>query len=211
MLKTAGETLKQERIKKSQSLEQIEKVTHIRAKNLKAIEESTWDAFPSRTYIQGIITVYGRHLDLDTTTLLAYFRREYDEHESQKFKTKATKDQFTPQAKKIIRYSIALIVALFIVYFGYQLSLLFTPPEITILQPTQTAFKNEKKILLKGKTAKETIIFINDERLYLSEDNTFETEIPLTKEKNVVTIKATGANGRSKTIQMTYTRTFDEQ
>jgi cytoskeletal protein RodZ len=211
MLKTAGETLKQERYKKSLSFEQIEKITHIRAKNLKAIEESKWEMFPSQTYIQGIITTYGKHLDLDIPTLLAYFRREYEEHEMQKFKTRATKEQFTPQTKKVIRYVMILIFVLFASYFGYQLTLLFRPPEIIIFQPTKTAFKKEKKILLKGQTNKETIILINDDRVYLKEDNTFETEIPLTKEENVVTIKATGANGRSKTIQKTYTRTFDEQ
>src|SRR3989338_5807748 len=114
MLKTAGETLQQERERQNLTYEDIEKETHIRAKNLEAIEKGNWEVFPSRTYIQGIIKGYGKFLELDTDTLLAYFRREYERHESMKFQTKATKEQFTPQTKKVIRYTIATIVLLFI-------------------------------------------------------------------------------------------------
>ena len=211
MLKTAGETLGQERHKKNLTFEDIEKATHIRAKNLEAIEQSNWGLFPSRTYIQGIITVYGRHLGLDTELLQAYFRREYEKHEQLKFKTRATKSQFTPQTRQIIRITIVIIFVLFALYFSYQLILLFRPPSVTILEPQQTTFTKEKKILLKGTTAKDTSITINDERVYLNDENIFQTEIPLTKEENKVIIKAVGANGQKKTITLTYTRRFEEE
>ena len=128
-----------------------------------------------------------------------------------KFQTKETKEQFTPQTKKVIRYTIATIVLLFILYFSYQLIMLFKPPTITLLEPQKTTFTVEKKVLLKGKTEKDTIITVNDERIYLDDNNMFSTEIPLTKEKNYVSIKATGANGRKSELDKVLIRQFEDQ
>lgn len=209
MQNTVGRLLKEAREKKEITLEKIEKDTRIRLKNLQAIEDERWEEFPSKTYIQGVITSYGNYLELDTTKLLAYFRREYEQREKLKFKAKATKDQFTPQTKRVIRYAVLTVITLFVIYFGYQVSTLFTPPDIEILEPSETT-TSKQKILLKGRTEKDTIVTVNDERVYLDDENIFQTEIPLTRDENMVKIEATGANGRTRTLEQIYIREFKE-
>ena len=203
MITNIGDELKKQREKNKLTLEDVEHATKIRIKNLTAIEEGNWDFFPSRTYIQGIISSYGKFLELDEQKLIAYFRREYEQRDQLKFKARTTKEQFTPQAKKMIKMVIILIIIAFVGYFGYQLKLYYTPPKVVIIEPKQTLFSKDK-ITLKGSTEKDSTILVNEEEVFLNEKNIFETEIPLPDEKNEVTIEVIGANGRKTVVKKVY-------
>ncbi len=196
---TTGEILQRERKNQNVTLEQIEKETRIRKKNLVAIENNDWDEFPSKTYILGVIKSYGKYLHLDVEKLAAFFRREYERKEDLDFKTRVSKKHFTPQRKKIFAALLTTILLLFGAYFGYQIKLFFSPPYVTILQPQKTQFRREDKIDLVGKTDKEAIVLINGERVFLDKNNVFRVTIPLASAINEITIEVTGANGK-KTI-----------
>ncbi len=204
MFTNIGEYLKDERKNRNLSLKDVEKETRIRKKNLIAIEAGRWEAFPSRTYIQGVITSYGKYLSLDEKKLIAYFRREYELRDKVFFKRKATRDSFNPQTKKIAKLFIFFIIGIFVVYFGYQIKLYYTPPSVIILKPTKSTFKNENKITLKGQTEKDVIITVNKKRIYPDDKNIFEAQIPLVNKENLVVIEVTGANGQKTTIKKVF-------
>lgn len=199
MITHVGTLLKEEREKQGLTLEQVEKDTHMRRKNLLAIEEERWDEFPSWTYVQGIIKGYARYLKLDEAKITAYFRREYEHLENMKFKERAVKGQFTPKRKRFIQMLVVLLILFFTAFFGYQIYLYIKPPEIAILEPTATTFKRKDKITLTGHAPSETLIKVNGKEVYLDDQNIFQTDVPLTRDRNPVVIEATGANGK-KTI-----------
>ncbi|MFW5998644.1 MAG: helix-turn-helix domain-containing protein [bacterium] len=60
-----GEKLKQTRIEKELTLEDIEKMTKIRKKYLKAIEEENFGVIPGKIYIKSFIRTYGNSLGLN--------------------------------------------------------------------------------------------------------------------------------------------------
>lgn len=206
MITNIGSLLKNERKKQGISLEDVEKETKIRKKNLIAIEAEDWSEFPSRTYIQGIIKRYGAHLDMDQEKLAAYFRREYEKHESLKFKQKAVKNEFTPFKKRLVHITVALLVLIFSGFFGYQVYLFLKPPEVIITAPTQDSFKRTDRITLQGTAPKESIITVNGKEVFLDDNNIFKTDIALTEKRNVVTIEAIGANGKKTVIEKVYTK-----
>ncbi len=199
-----GTLLKQERLAQKLHLEDVEKATRIRTVSLKALEANAWEEFSSRTYAQGIIKQYGKFLGLDEEKLAAYFRREYSQHENMRFKEKAPAHTFVSHKRRAIGLAVFMIVGLFVAFFGYQTYLYLKPPVIVITSPTETVFKRRDKILLTGTAPAETLIRINGRDVYLDEKNRFEADIPLTKARNVVTIEATGANGRKTTITKVY-------
>jgi transcriptional regulator with XRE-family HTH domain len=201
---TIGEILKKEREGKNLTLEEIEKLTKIRKKNLEAIEKNDWRKFPSKTYIVGIIKSYGKFLQLNEDKLIAFFRRQYEKKEEIKFKETVRKTYLTPQTKKIFKILIYLIVMIFSLYFGYQLKIYFSPPRVEIVSPKENIFKKLDRIKLIGKTEKEAIININGERIYQNKDNIFKTSIPLINPKNEVIIEVTGANGRTTIIKKVF-------
>lgn len=201
---TIGEILLKEREKRNLTLEEMERKTRIRKKNLLAIENNDWKNFPSKTYIVGIIKSYAKFLNLDEGKLIAIFRRQYEQKEEIGFKKKISKSYFTPQTKKLVKISIFFILLFFSLYFGYQLKIYFTPPKVEIIAPKQTVFKGENKIKLIGKTEKESIVNVNNERVYQDKNNIFEAEISLTKPKTEVIIEVIGVNGRKTVIKKVF-------
>lgn len=195
---TIGEILKSERQNQNLTLDKIENITKIRKKNLQAVENNDWKQFHSKIYIIGVIKSYGNFLGINQEKLLAIFRREYEKKEELKFKNSFKKSYFTP-SQSFFRILIFFLVFIFLSYFAYQLILYFSPPYIKIVSPQETVFKQKSKITLIGKTEKESIIMINNERVYQNKDNTFKITIPLTLSKNEVIIEVTGSNGK-KTI-----------
>lgn len=206
MITNIGALLKRERTQKGISLEEVEKATKIRKKNLIAIESEDWSVFPSRTYIQGIIKRYGSYLELDQEKLAAYFRREYEKHESLKFKQKAVKNEFTPFKKRLVHLTVFFLVIIFSSFFGYQVYLFLKPPEVIITAPSQDSFKRTDRITLQGTAPKESIITVNGKEVFLDDNQIFETDIALTERRNVVVIEAIGANGKRTIIEKVFTK-----
>jgi len=204
MVTSVGQLLKEERQKKHISLDEVEKQTRIRRKNIEAVEKGDWRIFSSKTYIQGIIRTYSTYLDLDDEKILAYFRREYERLELVKFKQRTTSKQFTPLTIKVARFVVGALILLFSLYFGYQLQLFLAPPKLEILEPTKTEFKREEKITIKGKVEKDTTIHINGEQIFPNDEFVFSYNLALAERLNKVIIVATGANGKKTTIEKVY-------
>ncbi len=198
---TTGKFLKNEREKKGYTLGQIEKITRIRSKNLEAIEQSNWDQFSSHTYVIGMVRSYGKFLGIDEEKLLGIFRREYEGENITHKQNVIPKRHFIPPIHRTFRIIVLFLIILFMSYFGYQLTLFFSPPHITIISPTQTEFKNEKKIELLGKTNKESIVSVNGERVYQNNENIFKISIPLVVGENTIVIEVIGSNGKKTVLK----------
>jgi transcriptional regulator with XRE-family HTH domain len=61
-----GKYLKAQRELRNLSLEEIAKSTKIRERFLRAIEEDQYELLPSAVYVKGFLTLYARHLGLDS-------------------------------------------------------------------------------------------------------------------------------------------------
>ncbi|MGB4966548.1 MAG: helix-turn-helix domain-containing protein [Microgenomates group bacterium] len=201
---TTGQILKKERERLGLTLENVEKATKIRKKSLIDIENGDFKKFASKTYVLGIIRSYGDFLNLDALKLAAFFRREYERTDESSFKQRVGKQELTSNRKRVFGFIIALVLICFGAYFAYQVKLYLTPPQISIISPTKTSYKNEQKIELVGKTEKEASVTVNGERVYTNEEYIFRTFIPLVLKENIVRIEVTGANGRKATITKTF-------
>ena len=196
---TAGEILKNQRIKKNLSLLDISKQLKVKDKYLSALENNNWNFFESRVYIEGLIKTYSRFLGLNYKKILPFFYRDYEDKEVVSFRKRISDKYFTPQVKKIFQSSIFILIFIFFGYFIYQLKIFLTPPKLVLLSPKNDIFYNENLIKVVGKTEKETSINIFGERIYPNQDGVFEYNFPLKKGKNELVIELIGANGR-KTI-----------
>lgn len=196
-----GEILREERKRQNLSINDIESKTRIRNKYLLAIEKSDWEIFPSKTYILGVIKSYGSLLKLDEEKLVAFFRREYEQADNQKFKKKITSKQLTPSSSKIIRIGIIAFIMLFASYFGYQVINLITPPKLEIIAPKNDYLPpRTEKFELIGIAEKDAIVEVNRQRYLLDEENKFSIKIPIKDKQAKVTIKIIGANGKETSV-----------
>ena len=198
---TVGQILKNARLKRNLTLQEVEKNIKIREKYIKALEENRWEIFPSRVYIIGVIKTYTSFLNLDTNKILAFFRRDYEKKEEINFKKKISSFYLIPDSKRIFYGAILLIFFVLFFYFAWQFQKLISPPKITFLSPQKRYFLTEKKILIKAKVEKETIVNIFGERVYPNNEGVIEYELPLKKGENLLLIELIGANGKKAVVK----------
>lgn len=200
-----GQLLKKTRLSRNLSLEDIERSTKIRKKYLYYIENSLWNKFSSSTYIKGIIIKYSQFLDLNTDTAMAFFRREYENSENLNFKKGLTPSSVYPIRKKISIFIAIVIFAIFFIYFSFQIWTYIKPPELIITEPQNLKVITRKEYFnLEGVIEKDSVLTINNQRIYPNKNLNFSIKIPFIKNKASVKIELTGANGKKNTIVKEY-------
>ena len=78
----AGERLKEVRLARDLTLEDVEKSTKIKTSYLEFIENGQYDKLPSVSYAQGFVRNYADFLGLPEKEIMAIFRREFDEEKA---------------------------------------------------------------------------------------------------------------------------------
>ncbi|MCL4364440.1 helix-turn-helix domain-containing protein [Patescibacteria group bacterium] len=202
---TVGEILQKQRLNKGLTLQDIEKKIKVREKYLHAVEENNWEFFSSKIYITGIIKNYSRLVGLDEKKILAFFRRDYEKKEEVRFKKKVSENYLAPETKKILRLGFVILILFFLSYFGYQLLLYFSPPNLTIISPKTTSFVHEDRITVIGQTDKDATVMISGQRIYQNKDGVFSYDFPLHDGSNTLSIELTGANGKKSVIKKVFT------
>jgi transcriptional regulator with XRE-family HTH domain len=81
MAAQVGQALKEARTERGIVLSEVERVTKIRVKFLRAMEEDRWDELPAPAYAHGFLQIYARYLDLDEEELLGRYRETFESEE----------------------------------------------------------------------------------------------------------------------------------
>jgi cytoskeleton protein RodZ len=71
-----GDTLAEARTRRAVDLDEVESVTGIRTRYLRAIEAEDWDALPEEFYARSFIRKYARFLGVDPEPLVEEYRRQ---------------------------------------------------------------------------------------------------------------------------------------
>ena len=81
MSTSIGERLKQIRIEKGISLEEISKRTRIRLSMLQALEEDDYSDIPSQTQVRGFLKLFSEYLEIDLNSLVFELEQGSNEHQ----------------------------------------------------------------------------------------------------------------------------------
>ncbi|MBI2633347.1 MAG: helix-turn-helix domain-containing protein [Parcubacteria group bacterium] len=205
-MRTVGEILKQERIGKNISLEDISNASGIKQQYLIDLEEGRYEKLPSAVYVQGFIRNYARLLDLDENLLAHQFRREEKaryigtHHDGQ---TRAV-SRATPRThffdwKKTL-FAIAILVVLF--YFFIFAQRIFFISSLDIFFPENEYRTATSSLLMRGATDSYTAITINDKPILSppDADGFFAETITLHEGVNTLEIKATKKYARPRKV-----------
>ena len=69
-----GTTLREARVRRTLTLQQVEEDTKIRVKYVQAMENEDWDIMPGVTYVKGFLRTYSTYLGLDPEVIIGEFR-----------------------------------------------------------------------------------------------------------------------------------------
>ena len=76
-----GDALREARVRRGLTFDQVEHVTRIRAAYLRAMEEGRWEELPAAPYARGFLDTYARFLELDADALVDEYERSYEHEE----------------------------------------------------------------------------------------------------------------------------------
>jgi len=206
-MKRVGQVLKEARIAARLTLEEVEKKTKIRKKNLVALEESNYSDLPPPTYVKGLIKNYGQFLGLSPNSLLALFRREYSGLEKETLSATFLNLPFKFRLTPGLTISVfgALAVLGLVVYIGIQYFSLISAPRLEIKAPADFLRTSERQTEIIGQTDHDATVSVNSEKVDLDEDGNFKVQITLAEGLNEVEIVAKSKFGREKKVKRTIT------
>lgn len=207
-MRTVGQVLKEARLEKIYTLEEIEKHTKIRKELLEALEADDYSRLPPATFIQGFIKNYGKFLQLDTDKLLAIFRRDFESKlhppvvlESLKKPVGGKKFALTPP--RVLGIIITVLIIGFFSYLWVEYRQFVGAPPLELASPVEGQTVEIPTLVVEGKTDPDAKIQVNNQEVGVDAQGHFKEEIKLSASTNQIQIVATSRFGQSATIERT--------
>jgi len=195
-----GAELKEAREKKQFSLEEIERLSFIPLKYLRALEAGDFLLLPKgrahlKAYLRKLCEIY----NLDFETIIYKFHCEDG--------FKHSTDQFTKKNYLLIHnflwarnLSLASFLLFFIGYLGFQIHGITTPPKLIIYTPIEGQVSARTEISIQGITDKECHLEANGQEIKVDENGQFNTTILLSDGVNTLTLSTTKKHGKTTTL-----------
>lgn len=192
---TISDQIRKTREEKGISLEKISQELKINIKYLKAIEKNELNKLPTGIYSKNFLKQYARFLNINIDTIDQVLKKE-----DQTTKNNETKNLFSKKIPskhyflslpKIIKNTfILLIVMSFLVYLGFFINNIVSPPKLTITYPIKDITTTKNIIEIRGNTEKEVQIYINENLVLTNADGSFSQKINLKRGINHISITA---------------------
>ena len=207
-MRTVGQILKEERLKKYYTLEEVEKATKIRKELLEALEEDQYAKLPPPTFIQGFIKNYGRFLDLPVEKLLAIFRREFSELKNpprilESFADPLSKRRLRMTPTRFLTLLVLGLIAVFFIYLWFEYRFLTGAPFLEVSQPANQQNINEEVIEVSGRTDSEAKVTVNNQEINIDISGKFTQQIRLAEGTNNIVVTATSKSGKVSKVERT--------
>lgn len=189
----AGEKLKEKRLEKGLSLEDVAKSTKIKPSFLGFIEEGDYSSLPSVSYAQGFVKNYAKYLGLSEKEIMAIFRREFDETKTYKVLPKGfEKDQEFPLSRFRVRQTAIVLVFIFVLFLGYilfQYRYAFINPPLEIKSPKNSTVITASQVKVIGKTDSNATVYVNKDVVSVDKNGNFEKSVNVFPGKTTIEIK----------------------
>ncbi len=202
-----GQKLKDARIQRKLSIEEVAIATKIKPQFLFAIERDAYDELPSPAYAQGFVRNYAEYLGLPKIQTTALFKRDFDEKRAMKVLPDGmtSSGDFPLKRINIRRAFIGIIAFLMLLgFFLFQTRDMFIAPSIYIKSPKEGSIVKQD-IEVVGKTDGNAIVTVNNDPVFVKSNGEFVKKITLFPGETSIIIKAKNRSGRenNQTISLT--------
>lgn len=200
----AGQKLREERLRKGLSLEDVEKGTKIKKIFLSAIERGEYNKLPSSSYAQGFVRNYAEFLGLPINQTLGLFRREFDERKVYRvLPDSLVRGGNVPRRKIRINTAILLIIGavfLLICFIAFQFRFAVLNPPLTVASPNDNVTTGQE-VSVAGKSDANATVTVNDEPVTVAPDGSFSKKINLFPGKTTIIIKSKSVFGKESVVE----------
>lgn len=198
-----GQLLRQQRLRKKLTLDEVARGTRIKETFLNALERGEYHKLPSPAYAKGFVTNYASFLGLPRSEVLALFRREFDEKKAIKVlpDSFAKRQQFSGFRIKI-QESLLVVIGLILVFVGFllfQYRAAFLAPPLRVLSPEDGSVVRQT-VSVSGKTDSEASVTVNNEPVSLDTKGEFTKHLTFFPGQVEIVVKAKNRYGKESTV-----------
>ena len=205
---TLGDKINKKRLEKDLSLSELSQESKIQSKYLEALEAGDYQFLPGDVYAKSWIKICADILELPYRELLADYKTE---------KSLSSKLSSLPEKKrerKIFYFlnilnpknlkiaGIALGFFLLVGYLAWEINNIIAPPEVLIFEPSNNFRTRENSLFIRGETLPEVELKINNEKVLLNEDGSFDQEINLIVGLNNLQISAKKKHSKTSVYEL---------
>ncbi|EKE25279.1 MAG: XRE family transcriptional regulator [uncultured bacterium] len=215
---TLGERMKKIRNERRLSLSEISKSTRIQTKYLEYLEEGEYMKLPADVYVRGFLRSYAILMGLNECVLIKQYEREKGIHKNIKNISECETSNapisfsslvITP--KMIIIGAVVMLVASSFVYLYAQVNNFVSAPRLVIIKPADGLITDGNSTHLTGMAEKDAMVFVNDQKVLVSENGEFSEDINLRPGQNVISVKARSKFDKEATQTVTVNANFQNQ
>lgn len=178
-----GEKLRQTRENKKYSINKVCNISGIPVKYLQFLENEDWSSLPGEIYLKNFLKKYCKILGLNQSLCVQQYERQkkiiLNKKPIKKKKSLFEKIKEFVTPKKITLILLYLGVIIFISFVTVGIINYIRPPKIEIIYPEKNFATMENSIAVHGKTEPESILFVNDEAVGVSETGDFFVDVSL--------------------------------
>ncbi len=204
-MKTAGDLLRDKRLILELSLEHVSNRTKVKPEYLLALEESDFDKLPSAPVTKGFLKSYAKVLHLNPDTLIAMYRRDYDEVMGEIMPHGLVE----PIVKKPRFFSVPVLLTIISVltFFGFlfiQLLSWWSLPKLNLIQPVSGETYGEL-ITVKGTTDPNVTLRVGEQTVLVNQNGEFSLDLKYPAGTHRLLIQATTRDGKTRLLERTFT------
>ena len=201
-----GQKLKEARLHKGLTLDQVSEKLKIKVSFLSAIEKGDYKKLPSSAYALGFVRNYSSFLGLSERETAALFRREFDEKKVFDVLPKGFTDETNYgknrfELKPGIIFGFLIFTAI-LIFIGFQYKSVFTNPPLVIYSPKENQVFSGSLIPVLGKTDQNSTVYVNKDSVSVDENGNFKKNITLFEGKETIVIKATSRFGKETEVKV---------
>lgn len=205
-MKTAGQLLQEKRLEKELSLADIAQKIKVKPEYLTSIENSDFASLPGATHTKGFLRNYAEALRLNPDTIVAMFRRDFEENSAGEIVPRGLVEPLSgkrkiPPASTIL---LSLAVLAFLGFLSFQLLSWLRLPPLSVIQPIDGDVYGEK-VTVKGKTSPDSTISINNQKVIVSPNGEFSLDLLFPAGSHSVIIQAVDRQGKTRLLERTFT------
>ncbi len=203
--RTLGERLRKVREEANISLKEAAEATQISKDYLAALEDGNYSHLPGPVYIESFLKKYATFLKVSSDFVLEL----YDQQEKKVLQHGFKSNFFTPKSsvpKLIITPKlnrsiiIGMIITACLVYVGFEISNIFSPPDLIVLAPEDLLTVQQTTIVVSGSTMPEALLTINGKEVILEPNGSFSASVNLTEGINEIKISAAKEHSKEMTV-----------
>lgn len=204
-MKTAGELIKEVRLRENISQKELGEMTHIKTSFIEAIENSQWDKLPEEAVVIGFVKSISHFLEIDETTLVALLKREYKPINII-IKQKKVKDinrRFIWGPRLTFASVVIIILIIVLGYLGLQYKNFNSPPKLIVVTPVENQIVKNNPLTINGSTDTDATVEVNSQPIVVEDDGKFTAQINVSENTKVVKVTAKSRSGKETVISRT--------